>query len=262
MAVALREWLPYLSERYEPWMSDEDIPAPGRWSGHTGSQLEETDAGILCLAPNNLHSDWLLFEAGALAKKVPSTRICTYLCNLEPGDIPSPLGLFQSMRADEKGTWQLVKVLNRARGDDALNSGRVAKVFEQWWPELRTSLDEIGSLQPGDPLQLTESELLREILAVVRGLDSRVRGFDRQGPKYGYADLTTGQGLDELDRLGFPGNVLRAFGQAADTARVEETARLFKRLADELAPGTQANPERPAGAQSLEAGEDGETDSQ
>jgi hypothetical protein len=76
-----------------------DIDKGARWSLDVASRLEQARLGIICLTPANLHSDWLLFEAGALSKTVKSTYVCPLLLDLQPAELHGPLAQFQATRA-------------------------------------------------------------------------------------------------------------------------------------------------------------------
>lgn len=49
-------------------MSATDIDKGTRWREEVGTALDTMKAGIICLTPENLSAEWLLFEAGALSK--------------------------------------------------------------------------------------------------------------------------------------------------------------------------------------------------
>jgi hypothetical protein len=82
-AEALRAWLPKIINAIKPWLSSADIDKGARWSTDVASRLEAAKAGIICLTQNNLHSDWILFEAGALSKTLQNTYVCPFLIGLE-----------------------------------------------------------------------------------------------------------------------------------------------------------------------------------
>lgn len=97
-AEALRGWLPMIINALKPWLSSADIDKGTRWSTDVATRLEAAKVGILCLTPNNLHSDWILFEAGALSKTLENTFVCPFLIGLEPTDLEQPLAQFQATR--------------------------------------------------------------------------------------------------------------------------------------------------------------------
>jgi hypothetical protein len=84
-AEALRGWLPKIINALKPWLSSADIDKGARWSADVASRLEAAKAGIICLTPSNLHSDWILFEAGALSKTLKNTFVCPFLIGLGTG---------------------------------------------------------------------------------------------------------------------------------------------------------------------------------
>ena len=88
VAKSFRDWLPYLLNNSEPWMSELDIQAGTRWNEQIASELEKSKLGILFVTTSNTREPWLLFEAGALAKTIAGTHLCPYLINLQPSQLP------------------------------------------------------------------------------------------------------------------------------------------------------------------------------
>ena len=142
IARALNKWLPLVLQSVKPWMSRE-IEKGSRWDDVISERLEKTDFGVVCLTPEALTSDWVLFEAGALSKKAREARVCTYLFDLKETDVTGPLAKFQHTRADKDDTRRLVATINNALGDVKLEAERLTQTFEQWWPELAQSLEEV-----------------------------------------------------------------------------------------------------------------------
>jgi hypothetical protein len=70
VAQFLREWILYIIQSVEPWMSATDIDAGTRWSRSVETQLSDTRFGIICLTRTNTSAPWVLFETGALAKTI------------------------------------------------------------------------------------------------------------------------------------------------------------------------------------------------
>ena len=99
-AEAFRNWLPKIINAVRPWLSSADIEMGARWSIDVAAKLEASKFGIICLTPNNMHSDWILFEAGALSKTIVNTHVSPVLIGLEPSDIHGPLAQFQATRAN------------------------------------------------------------------------------------------------------------------------------------------------------------------
>jgi TIR domain-containing protein len=175
-AQALRNWLPKIINAVKPWLSSSDIDKGARWGAEIAVKLELAKVGIICLTPSNLHSDWILFEAGALSKTLQNTSVCTFLIGLEPADIKGPLAQFQATRAVKEHVLQLLRTLNDALGQGALPESHISEAFEVWWPKLE---DDLKKLPPDDSTSRphrSERDLLEEILDYVRN-QNRLPGF-------------------------------------------------------------------------------------
>jgi hypothetical protein len=167
-AEALRGWLPKIINAIKPWLSSADIDKGARWSTDVASRLEAAKAGIICLTPSNIHSDWILFEAGALSKTLQNTFVCPFLIGLEPSDVKPPLAQFQATKAEKDEVLKLLKTLNSALGDDALPETHINEAFEVWWPRLESQLKNLPSEDSKTKPHRPDRELLEEILSVVR----------------------------------------------------------------------------------------------
>jgi len=168
-AEALRDWLPQIINAVKPWLSSADIDKGARWNADIASRLELAKAGIICLTPANLHSDWILFEAGALSKSIQKTWVCPLLIDLEPAEVTGPLAQFQATRVVKGDFLRLLKTLNNALEKDALTDSHIESAFEVWWPKLDALLkalpaDEDGEVHP----PRTDRDVLEEILGFVR----------------------------------------------------------------------------------------------
>src|SRR5689334_21065180 len=110
VASALRTWLPDVIQSARPWMSDSDIDKGSRGIEEISKALDTIQVGISCLTPENLAAPWLLFEAGALSKRIGDrSRLCTYLLGkLNKSDVPQPLGMFQHTIAEEEETRKML----------------------------------------------------------------------------------------------------------------------------------------------------------
>jgi hypothetical protein len=170
VAEALRDWMPFVLNAVDPWMSAEDIEAGAKWQGVVSGRLQDSNFSIICLSPENLSAPWILFEAGSLSKHEES-RVCTYLFDLGYEDVKPPLSQFQHTRANQEGTRKLVVDINRHLGDAALPPDRLGVAFEKWWPDLQAKLagvppSEIKLPKQSDPDKL--SGIVTEILNTVR----------------------------------------------------------------------------------------------
>jgi hypothetical protein len=203
LAVILRDWLPLTVQHVHPWTSDRDIRPGDRWALVLGRALEESDFGIICLTPDNLKSQWLLFEAGAMSR-ARDAKVVPLRFGLDYSDLDDPLAQFQSVGADRTGIERLVGRLFDLSGS-TLDARQREMVFEAMWPLLERNLTDLpaasqkkmpvdsatdlvdalaASLQPGRPpmtldwdtLGRLQSELerLRGALDHLEGVEARM----------------------------------------------------------------------------------------
>lgn len=182
VAEALRQWLPDVIQSVKPWMSGVDIGAGARWGREIEQELEQTQFGVLCLTSDNLSAPWVLFEAGAIAKSVKESRVCPFLLDLQPSQLPAgPLTQFQAKIADAVGTLALVKSinLNSVLVEGKLQDDALERAFNRCWPELETKLK---AIEPSHDVTVSRNqiEMVEEILEISRRLDIRV--FEREVP--------------------------------------------------------------------------------
>jgi hypothetical protein len=125
------------------------------------------------------HNDWILFEAGALSKRVESTHVCPLLFGLEPSDVDWPLAQFQLTPATKGDLFRLLKTMIEALSEHAIPETDLSEQFEVCWPKLDEKLRNLPAEESKrQPRQ--ERELLEEILALVR---SQVRQTPVEPPE-------------------------------------------------------------------------------
>ena len=168
-ALAFKTFIADVIQSAEPWMSKMDISAGQRWSPEIDRELEASEFGILFLTKENLTAPWILFEAGALAKSVKDARVCPYLMDLEPTDIPQgPLTKFQAKRATKDETRELIESINKAKGEELLSSDRLQRAFDRCWPELERKFIEFPDYSGDGSGQRTQDDMVREVLELAR----------------------------------------------------------------------------------------------
>lgn len=184
VAAALSGWLPSIFPTVQPFFSPE-IEKGSKWGDEIDTALEGTSFGIVCLTPENLKSEWVHYEAGALSK-LPGAKIWTLLVGVRYVDVVPPLSRFQHTEADESDIWLLIVAINAAierAGGAAWKEDRLQRNFALHWPDLATSLDSARSLTfdvrqptplPEQRVTRADAELLREVLEIVRTWDRRL----------------------------------------------------------------------------------------
>lgn len=128
-------------------MSDSDIHKGDRWSEQIGHQLRDHRVGIICVTPENMASEWLLFEAGALSKTFGEGRVCPLLLGIGPTELEGPLGQFQATVFGREELFALSQSLNGELNEDRLDDQVLRDSFDKFWPELEKRVESLSKLQ-------------------------------------------------------------------------------------------------------------------
>lgn len=150
-AGQLRNWLPYVLQDLQPWVSDVDIDSGTLSMGEIHRQLSETKYGIIVTTAENQARPWINYEAGALWKSVDTqSNVVPLLLDLETGDLTSPLKNFQlrqlkkpSMRKAEFK--KLIDSLNKAR-PHRVEQSVLDESFENQWQKMEDIFERIESI--------------------------------------------------------------------------------------------------------------------
>jgi hypothetical protein len=177
LAVALKEWLPLILQYAKPWVSEKDISAGDRWAQAIAGELESSNFGILCITPENLRSEWILFEAGALSKSMLDAKVIPLLFGLELSDLSGPLSQFQALKVDQQGLMDVVKAINAVAENKAAET-TIHQLVPALWPQLQQKLDEIPDKEPSEKHMRPQTDILEELVSQVRGLGARMRDFE------------------------------------------------------------------------------------
>lgn len=180
VAELLDEWIQCVLQAVTPWMSSKDIDRGSIWFSEISDQLKDTKIGIVCLTQNNKNKPWILFESGALAKGLSSTRVCTFLIDLESSDVGNPLAQFNHTFPTKESVWDLVRTLNSALGDSSLRETVLERVFDTYWPQFeeqfKQALDDNPETKEATPR--SEESILVEVLNTVRSMQHRIRDIE------------------------------------------------------------------------------------
>jgi hypothetical protein len=174
LAEALREWIPLVLHYAEPWLSKEDVAAGERWAESLAKELEASNFGIICVTRENHTSPWILFEAGSLAKSLQGGRVIPLLLDLELSEISGPLAQFQAKKVEKDGIKEVIESINKAAAQP-IQEARVKQLFDALWPQLEQKLASIPKqVAKAKPIR-PQHEILEELVAGVRSLESRLR---------------------------------------------------------------------------------------
>lgn len=168
-AEAIRDWIPAVLQMVSPYFTPTDVEKGARWSVDIAKELDSSQFGIICVTRDNLHADWILFEAGALSKSLDKSNVCPIIFGISNTDLSGPLKQFQSTGFEKSEFQKLINTINNKLGDKKLPSKILDVVFDKWWPELQDKVDAILSIteEPKEPVR-SERELIEEILTLTR----------------------------------------------------------------------------------------------
>ena len=182
VANLLSDWLCCVIQASRPWISTRDLDRGSLWFGEINDQLKDTTVGIICLTQENKTRPWILFEAGALAKGLSTSRVCTLLVDLEPKDIEDPLAQFNHTFPTRESVLGLVKTLNSTLASNGLDNRILEQVFDTYWPQFEKRFADILSSTEAQPPSKPrpKEDVLGEILENTRLLNSRIRRLEHE----------------------------------------------------------------------------------
>jgi hypothetical protein len=155
LAVVLKEWLEtHFSQHGISVFVSSEIKKGSLWLPAVNAELQQADAGLVCLTAKSLDSEWVLFEAGALSTAVAlrtgEARIFTYLLGVHPAALPSPLSAYQSTVANMEDTFRLVNSLLGYLDSDQMSVEAFAPAWDDLWARLqRIEKDQVTTIFPG-----------------------------------------------------------------------------------------------------------------
>ena len=180
VAIELQEWLPNVIQAVIPWVSSEDIDKGMQWGAALAKELEENSLGVLCLTQENVVSQWLNFEAGALSKSLSNARVIPLVFEMRRSEVTGPITQFQSVLFEHGFTknkeemWKLINSINHASTPPCVADGKLSTAFEKWWPDLESELAHLAQDAPNllkggmKPKQTDTSAVLEEVLRLTR----------------------------------------------------------------------------------------------
>ena len=138
----------------------EGIDFGDEWYKRLMAMLQSTSDVVCLFTERSLDRPWILFEAGALSKKLKAaeTRVCTYLHALEYASVNPPLSMFQHTLANKEDTRRLIHDIRKFSKATVTEEG-MNKLFDAMWPELELALN------AAPPPEKATSRDLREMMA-------------------------------------------------------------------------------------------------
>lgn len=185
VANMLSDWLSCVIQTCRPWVSTRDIDRGALWFSEINDKLQSTSIGVICLTKENINRPWILFEAGALAKGLNGSRVCTLLIDLKPGEITDPLAQFNHTLPEKCSIYQLVKTLNNSLATGGLNETVLEKVFETYWPQFEIEFNQIISSTQSNGIESTQKQsspdlMFSSIMEMLQTMNGRLRRLEKE----------------------------------------------------------------------------------
>jgi len=110
LAIQISSFLKETIQATNPWMSS-SITKGKRWSSELANNLASANYGIICLTRDNLDSEWIIFEAGALSK-LKESHLSVLLFDVNHTDVKQPLSQFQHTKFEKDDFKKLIVSIN------------------------------------------------------------------------------------------------------------------------------------------------------
>lgn len=127
-----------------------DIALGNNWTKVLEEAVKTDDCGLLCVTPDNVNSEWLVFEAGILSSNVK--LLIPLLFGVSALQLGTPLHMFQSVPFGVDGMRELVCQLNNLCGYNGVSAYVLEDRFKALYPTLemlvKEKLSEHGTQTP------------------------------------------------------------------------------------------------------------------
>jgi hypothetical protein len=180
VAKMFHQWIKCVIQATEPWLSSDAIESGSVWFSTINEELRDTSTGIICLTQENKNKPWILFEAGALAKGLSDSRVCTFLIDLQPHDLQDPLAQFNATLPNKTAIKKLVANINARVEPKPLSASIFEQVFETYWPQFEREFNTIlaATMPEVEPEPRPKEDILNEILNATRSLTRRINNLE------------------------------------------------------------------------------------
>lgn len=123
IAEKLKEFIRYVIQTANGFYSSEDIEKGTNWQEELNEALSQCQYGVVCLTKDNLKSEWIHYEAGAIAS-TKGNRLSSIMFGVDPSDLSGALKLRQNTRFERDDMFKLIKSINKnseiPTGEDVL----------------------------------------------------------------------------------------------------------------------------------------------
>lgn len=201
VAKAVCEGIELLSDRLEPWLS-EDLEPGEQWASTLIPQIRKARVAVLCLTRRNVGAAWIAFETGAYYTSRSGPVVVPLLLDLTPAEVEFPLGLFQGVTADENGLERLFTRIGELVGLE--RTAAKARFDAEIWPKLDGQLATIrekaaDEVAQGGPTNIANAFYLGHDLRWT--MDALSAGAEPDDVKHGITQI-----LHQAQNLGLRDN--------------------------------------------------------
>lgn len=182
------EWLSNVFPTLDIYYSPEKIEAGQKWRESVGEGLKDNYIGLFFLVEENITSEWINFEAGAISNTVGEARVIPVLHDLKPEQISGPLAQFQAQKISKDGLKAIVRVINNSLDSvRKIEPERLNIVFEKWYPDFELEYGKFIEENPKIKKDNRETEgtgvldehgQIGEILNAVRRLERKMGNYE------------------------------------------------------------------------------------
>ncbi|MFC9467162.1 toll/interleukin-1 receptor domain-containing protein [Streptomyces coelicoflavus] len=180
-AEALRDWLPYMNQAIDPFVSSQDISKGERGLSKIADQLQECSFGIVCVTRENQSAPWINFESGALSRELGDSALIPFLLDMQVKDLDSgPITQFQAVDGSNKeDVWAMVRAVN-GKCETTVELDRLRTTFDRFWQDIESQLNAIREAHPNtNAPQRDMSEILDELVKLVRDQHTRIGALEK-----------------------------------------------------------------------------------
>lgn len=246
IAKQLRDWFPSVIQTIRPYLSSEDLDKGLHWNSEITRELKTCSYGIICATADNLDSQWLNFEAGALSKSFDDTgRVSPFLVGIDRSDITGPLAQFQSTIYERDDVLQLMRSMNTV-SESPLEQERLLAVFNKWWPELQSAIDPllVNANQEAPPVHRKSDDVINEVLLLTRAqqkaLSEMMTRLEPSAVSHKSPEMVSAIDFNEvaflLGRIRGVAQYICTSGRGAEMTKLVQMRGLTHLLADVLSP--------------------------
>lgn len=172
-AEVFENYLPKIFPNCEIFHSPE-IEKGAEWFSEIMEALRESDIGIICLTKENIFSEWVLFETGAMAIGLGEgeSRACPFLLDHKTTDVSGPIAELQLTENSEEDIRRIIETINNC-SNGGFKSQHLASVCENWVPQIMEELNSIEkkTSEEEEKIKRDTDDLLEEVLKRVRNLE-------------------------------------------------------------------------------------------